>query len=116
MPPDVRRAIAFVAGRLISSRPASAIYDFSYPGYTYLTGTIGSSISIYDHGRRSHLTGSPTSFYDHATKGHVSLTLTGRSFTGYSFATAEHFQGTISQANVTLYDHMEHKHFHYLLV
>ena len=50
MLPEPRRAVAYIAARLIGKRNGSAIYDYTGGGgYTHFSGSVGGNISIFDH-------------------------------------------------------------------
>jgi hypothetical protein len=115
MTPIARRAVAYIAARLISGRQGSAIYDYSGTGYTHFSGSVGSSVSIFDHSASAHISGPSQQFYHHGLNAHISLAVNGKNFSGYDYSSNSHFSGSVSQSNVTLYDHGESKYFQYLL-
>jgi hypothetical protein len=100
MAPEVRRAVAMVAARLISGRSAGTIYDFAQLSHFHISGSVGSSISLYDHDARAHITGSPSQFFHHSENCHVQLNVSGKNFTGFDFGTSSHFTGSVSGSNV----------------
>jgi hypothetical protein len=110
-----RRAVAFIAAKLIGKRSGSSIYDYAAGGYTHFSGNVGPDIAIYDHSASSHISGSPQQFFHYGTSAHISFSITGRNFSGYDYGSGSHFSGSVSQSNVTLYDYGESKYFQYLL-
>jgi hypothetical protein len=116
MQSEARRAVAYIAARLISKRNGSSIYDFTGGGgYTHFSGAVGGGISIFDHSANAHVSGSPQQFYHYGTKAHISLSTNGKNFSGYDHGSSSHFSGSVNQSNITLYDHGESKYFQYLL-
>jgi hypothetical protein len=116
MQPEPRRAVAYIAARLISKRNGSSIYDFTTGGgYTHFSGTVSDNVSIFDHTANAHVSGSSQQFYHHGTSAHISLSISGKSFSGYDYGSSSHFSGSVNQSNVTLFDYSESKYFQYLL-
>jgi hypothetical protein len=115
MQSEARRSVAYIAGRLISGRQGSSIYDYSGTGYTHFSGTVGNNVAIYDHSASAHISGSSKQFYHHGLSAQISLTINGKNFSGYDYGSSTHFSGSVSQSNITLYDYGESKHFQYLL-
>lgn len=116
MSPETRRAVAFIAARLIGRRPGSSIYDYSGgSGYTHFSGSVGGTISIYDHTAGAHVSGSPNNLYHHGTQAHISLAINGKNFSGYDYGSSSHYSGSVSQSNITLFDYGDSKHYQYLL-
>ncbi len=114
MTPEVRRAVAFIAGQLVSGKRRT-IYDFESGTYAHFSGSIGPAIQIYDHTAGAHITGSPNRLYHHGLGAHISLDISGKNFKGYDFGSGCHFSGSVRNNNIALYDFAAAKHFQYLL-
>jgi hypothetical protein len=116
MQSEPRRAVAYIAARLIGKRNGSAIYDYtSGGGYTHFSGSVGGNVSLFDHSAGAHISGSAQQFYHHGTSAHITLSINGKNFSGYDYGSSSHFSGSVNQSNVTLFDHGESKYFQYLL-
>jgi hypothetical protein len=114
MTPEVRRAIAFIAGQLVAGKRRS-IYDFEKGAYAHFSGGIGPQIQIYDHQASAHITGQPNRLYHHGSNAHISLDISGKNFKGFDFGSNSHFSGSVRNNNITLYDFAVAKHFQFLL-
>jgi hypothetical protein len=114
MTPEARRAVAFIAGHLVSGK-GRAIYDYDKGGYVHFSGNVDSSVRLYDHQAGAHISGSAKQFYHHGLSAHISLDISGKSFKGYDYGSGSHFSGNVRSNNITLYDYAVSKHFQYLL-
>src|SRR5260370_24568435 len=86
-----KASIAYVAGRLLSGKETTSIYDYSQSKHILFSGTVNQqAVNVYDHARGCHFGGTwdGTTFnlYDYAGKHHVSLTLKHDEFRGYAFS------------------------------
>jgi hypothetical protein len=115
IPPELRRSIAYIAGRLIIGRPSAHIYDFSAAGYTHFSGFVEPEVQIYDHSADTQITGSPQSLYYPALARHVILKIERHKFNGYEAGSGSRFKGRIRQSAISLYDCTVDNCFHYLL-
>lgn len=110
MQAGVRAAIAYIAGRMIAGGTRGSLYDFSTSQFTHFSGSVGvSSVNIYDHSRRGHLTssggaGRKISLYDHTSSSHIDLQIEGTKFKGYDFGSSSHYDGSVTGNNITMYD------------
>jgi hypothetical protein len=103
-----RARIAYVAGRIITNRNASSIFDYTRGRYKLMSGRADSaSVSVFDHERGSHLTGSGTSFFDHEKGFHISLHITGNKFSGFDYESSSHYSGTVSGNTISVFDYGE---------
>jgi hypothetical protein len=112
--PDARRAVAFVAGQLVTGK-RRAIYDYEKGAYAHFSGTVGPQIRIYDHQASAHITGSSKQLYHHGLSAHISLDISGKNFKGYDYGSSSHFSGKVRYNNITLYDFAAAKYFQFLL-
>jgi hypothetical protein len=109
-----RVCIAYIAGRLVSGRPSTNVYDHAAQRYFSFSGTFsGTDVQIYDHTRRSHISGNLKSgtLYDHEAQTHLQLQITGNDFTGYDHASGTHFSGQVRGSAIQLYDNGEYFHY-----
>ena len=82
MKDPTRRAIAYIAGRLISGSNVSAVYDYIVSKYFNFSGDISpTAVSIYDHEQKCHISGSGT--------------VSGNSISLYDYGYSEYFNYTI---------------------
>ena len=77
-----RRAIAYVAGCLISGNQSSAVYDYSLSTHSQFSGEVSdSALSVYDYGEKCHINGSggadSFSLLHYENKKHLSLQVDG---------------------------------------
>lgn len=109
-----RRAVAFIAARLIGNKHSSSIYDYETGEYTSITGQVEDNrVAVYDHDTGSHINGSASSFYHHGNGAHLSLKTNGRNFTGYDYDSGAHFSGHVSGSSVSLYDYEVGSYFNF---
>jgi hypothetical protein len=110
IPAGTKACIAYVAGRLVSGKLTSSVYDFSQSKHVLISGTVnGQNIAIYDHDRACHFGGSGNgtalSLYDYGRSSHISLQIQGNQFSGYDHGAGTHYSGTVSGNSVRIYDH-----------
>jgi hypothetical protein len=106
MNPNSRACIASAVARLSGQGDCPAVYDYTQRKHIQVTGTVSElSVSLYDHGRRVHVTGSSSRLYDHGTGSHILLNLNGTQFTGYDHASRSHYSGTVKGNAVSIHDH-----------
>jgi hypothetical protein len=109
-----RRAVAYIAGRLIAGQGNAAIYDYNASSHFHFSGTVVSgNVSVYDFDQSCHVGGSPSSLYHYGNSGHIQLRMNGSSFSGYDFATSSHFGGSVNGRAISIYDYGHGRHFRY---
>ena len=99
-----RRAVSYIAGRLISGRNSSTVFDYAHSAYFNFSGTVSNNINIYDYARSSYLTGNLNSLYDYGTGHYISFKIQGNQFSGYDYETGSYFNGTVNGNSITFYD------------
>jgi hypothetical protein len=109
-----RRAVAYIAGRLVSGKKGSSIYDYGERRHVNMSGNLtGSSISAYDYDQRCYISGSRTSLYHYGNGAHLTLVLNAAAFSGYDYDSKKHFSGNVSGKTVSLYDYQTATHYSY---
>lgn len=107
---DCRRAIAYIAGRLIGSLQAGAIYDFTEGHYHSFSGHVGlDKVSVFDYTASCYTTGTGESgrfsLFHYGSSAHVDMRVEENKFQGYDSASASRFSGTVTGKAIALYDH-----------
>lgn len=111
---ETRRAVAYIAGRLVSGKSSSAIYDYQVGNHSSFSGSVdGNRVSVYDQSRSCHLTGAPSSLYDYGGNHHIQLNVQGQRFSGYDYGSSGHFNGRVNGKSISLYDYEHGSHFDY---
>jgi hypothetical protein len=100
-----RRAVAYIAGRLVTGRNSNGIYDFDAGNHFNFSGTVEPGrVHIFDYTSSCHIGGSPGLLYHHGTGGHLNLKLRQGRINGYDFHSGAHFSGTVSGSKVSIHD------------
>ena len=115
-----RRAIAYIAGRLVTHQEYGVIYDFATRSYAYLSGKVSpSNVTVFDQDRDCRVTGSGTPqdimLFDYGTLTHVRLRLLGSRFEAFDRETNKDIIGTVDGAAVTVRDHEDYCTYEYSL-
>jgi len=108
-----RRAVAYIVGRYISKRDSGAIYDYNAGTHFSFSGSIDSSVNVYDYSRSNYLSGDISSLYDYSTGQYINVNVTGYSFSGYDYETGSYFNGTVNDGSINIYDYQEGRYFDY---
>jgi hypothetical protein len=114
----VRAAVAYVAGRLISGKESSSIYDFSEKDYTSLGGPVSpASVNVFDYTHACYISGGGNGqtlkLFHCGVNNYISLTLRGDSFAGYDYGSGSHFSGMVRRFRIRLYDSGSNAYFSY---
>ena len=116
MKPHVRRAIAFIAGRLITGRASSGIFDYTAGTHIPITGTVTeTNISIYDHDQRAHVGGSLRNIHFYGDGCAAQISIHGNNFDGYDFCGSGHFIGHAQGNVIWVYDYASSAYFSYII-
>ena len=109
-----RRAVAYIAGRLISGSNASSVYDYSTGRHTNFSGEVSRSrVSVFDYDRSASVSGSPPSLFDYGNGAHIRLTTQGTAFKGFDYGSGDHFSGRVNGRSVSLFDYGASAHYNY---
>jgi hypothetical protein len=117
MEDSARAAIAYIAGRLVTGRQTSHVYDYGRGSHASLGGSVTNDrVQVYDYDRSCHISGRPATLYDYGRSCHVQLKVaaTGR-FSGYDYGSSSHFNGRVSGRSISVYDYEMSSHFNYQL-
>jgi hypothetical protein len=116
MDESTRACVAYVAGHAVKGGHSSHIYDYSRGRYVTLGGSVtASSVSVFDYERHCYFSGSLPSLFDYGRRAHLSLSIRGKGFSGFDYGSRHHFSGSVNGNSVTLYDHGESKYFSFSL-
>lgn len=115
-----RRAVAYIAGRVLSGRSSSAVYDFGCSKYFSFSGKITESkVSAYDYTEQCHIGGSghsgSFSLYHYGAQNHISLRVSGRKFRGFDYGSGGHFSGAVNGRSISVYDYQQCAWFGYTI-
>lgn len=112
---SARATIAYIAGRLVSGRRTSSVYDHGRSGYFNLSGPVSPQrVNVYDYGRSCHISGRPTNLYDYGRSCYVQLKVKpDGKFDGYDYGSSSHFSGKVSGRRVSFYDYETSSYFDY---
>jgi hypothetical protein len=114
--PHTRRAVAYIAGRLISGSGAGAVYDYSETRYVYFSGDVSDdAVNVYDYEQRCHIAGSPPSLFHFRDRRHIEFDRNGQQVNGFDYATNQHFSGTVNGNAVSLFDYEDNQNYNYSL-
>ena len=114
MKDHTRRAVAYIAARIVCRQSAGSLYDYQAARHFSFGGDVNpSSISVYDYEEQCHIGGSAASLYHYGNRKHLSLEVSGKDFSGYDYDTGKHFSGSVSGNAVSVYDYEHGRHFTY---
>ena len=114
MEDDLRRAVAYIAGRILTGAPASAVYDHAAARHFHFSGEVAPErVSVYDHGRGCQISGAPPSLFDHGTSRFLKLEVKAGVVAGYDYASGTFYEATVTGAGVSVYDPDAGGHFGY---
>jgi hypothetical protein len=115
---ESRAAIAYIAGRLISGRHSSSVYDYARSKFINFSGTVQSGrVQVFDHETGNHFVGSGSeasiNLFEYGRGAHIHLAIAGHSFSGFDYGSGTHFSGTVTGGTIAVYDYGESQYFNY---
>jgi hypothetical protein len=118
MQDQTRRAVAYIAYRLIARNNATTVYDEGRSREAHFTGEIGEArVSFYDQRENAHIEGSCKdnvyTLYHYGLKQHIDLTIKRNHFEGFDRDSMAAFVGSVNGGYVSILDHQHAKHFQY---
>ncbi len=114
MESHTRRAVAYIAGRLISGKSSSSVYDYSEGEYCNFSGTVSEGgVSVFDYGQSCYVSGSGTNLFHYGDGHYITLSPDGGKFSGFDYGTSSHFTGTVIGGSVSLYDYGTSSYYQY---
>lgn len=113
-----RRAVAYIAGRLISQEPSATVYDYSSFKYFSFGGDVSISlIAIFDYDKQCQVSGlgSPDSInlYHFGNKNNIFLNIEETHFNGFDYDTDSHFSGDVMGRSISIFDYEHNIYFNY---
>ena len=113
-----RRIVAYLAGRIISGKNPSGIFDRASSSWTSVSVvTAPNHLSVYDHDRACMISvvGPPKDLYvyDAGSGRHIQLKINGCNFSGYDFETQAFFSGNVTGTSVFFCDFQHSDFFKY---
>lgn len=118
MKDHTRRAVAYIAGRLVCGTGSSSVYDYDSSKRFDFSGQISpTDVSVYDYEQRCYISGSGSSgsysLFHRGNGKHITLNIEGGQFNGYDHDTRKQFTGRVSGNSVSIYDYEHSKYFNY---
>ncbi|HSP72681.1 MAG TPA: hypothetical protein VLN26_09950 [Gaiellaceae bacterium] len=105
MDTSTRRAVAVLAGSLITGRRPRTIYDHDELHFAPFGGTVdGGRAEVVDLETSATLVGKRHSFFNSATGAYLRLEVDGRRFRGVDHASGHAFSGTVEARRLEVYD------------
>lgn len=106
---EVRAAVAYVAGRLVSGKESSSVFGFADKEYTALGGVLSpASVNVFDYTHGCHFSGGGDGrtfvLLHSGVNNHVSLSVQGDRFSGYDHDSGRPFSGMVRRYLIRIYD------------
>jgi len=106
---SLRACVAYAAGRGISGKEFSGLFDYSQSRHITMRGSITvDHIDIYDEAEKCHLegdsTGSQYSLYYNGNPQPVTLQIRGNNFRGCDQGSSFGFSGRVQSDSINMYD------------
>ncbi len=116
MTEGARRAIAYVAGRLITGEEATGVFDPVAGRHIPFEGDVQPQVALYDYERHCRIGGGAPDLYDGGSGAHINLVMDGTSFRGFDHAKGHHFGGRTDGTEVSIFDCEDERRHLYALV
>jgi hypothetical protein len=104
-----RRALAYIAGRIISGKDFPAVYDNQDSKYFNFCGEVQTCLSIYDYEQKCFMNGvkggNTFSIYHSANQRYISLEVDDNHFSGLDYDSGKCFCGNLNEDMVSIYDY-----------
>jgi len=115
-----RRAVAFIAGKLISEERTHAVRDQSSGRLYQFNGFLnGQRVDVRDSEMGCCITGTGVARRYQLMHGHnnqaIRLEIDGERFTGYDYDSLNGFSGRVSGRAITLFDNEHQRYFDFLI-
>lgn len=109
-----RRAVAYIAGRLITGDEATSIYDYQEQRHNSFSGEVSTqNVNVYDYEEKCFVGGEPNALYHYGDSKHIQLTVDGANFSGFDYGSNKHFSGSVDDRAIALYDYESLSCFNY---
>ena len=100
-----RRAIAYIAGRIISRNESGAIFDYESSKYFNFSGNVENSINVFDYSRSSYLTGDKSSIFDYSSGQYITLDIEKSNFSGFDYESGNFYTGSVNSNSISFFDY-----------
>lgn len=120
MAPQLRAALAYLAGRLTTGKNANGVYDYSRSKQVMLSGAAeGGVVSVYDHDQKCHISGTangPQYFlFHHGLRWQFCLILQGSEFSAHDYGRSTPVTGWVLDDGVVVVEPAISERFGYTL-
>ena len=120
MEPQLRTALAYLAGRLASGKNANGVYDYTRSKQVMLSGAAeGGVVSIYDHDQKCHISGTANGqryfLFHHGLGRQFCLTLQGSEFSAHDYGRSTAVTGWVLDDGVVIVEPTKSEKFGYTL-
>ncbi len=117
MKDNIRRIVAFIAGKLIAGSEVWSIHDCEQARACRFPGTVSpEKILVYDPEAHCRISGYGEkgcySIYHHGHRHHIELKIEGEAFEGVDYGSGSHFSGRVEGNLVIVFDGQDRK-YHY---
>ena len=111
-----RRAIAYIAGSLITNSKKNSIFDYSNSSYNnFSNSSSGKNVAVFDYVQGCHISGNLPTIFHYGDNHHISLNLEGNKFKGFDYGESCHFSGSVNGNQIQIFDYGESAYFNYSL-
>ncbi|UCG77226.1 MAG: hypothetical protein JSV21_06420 [Nitrospirota bacterium] len=118
MKDHTRRAIAYIAGRLISRESSTTVFDYSCFKYFSFVGEMNlENISVFDYENQCLIRGfgstGSINLYHYGNKSHIYLNIEDKHFNGFDYQTGTHLSGDVDDRAIKIFDYEFDTNFNY---